>query len=306
MRYNELRSSGYTKALAEAFGTAEKADDLLNEAEIPQIRLRPFNAHSPLEFWNYVCRELDNGLIVDGLRKLTEAAAILREGNVVLTQAVKAARAVNGSPLKILFLTANPQDTDHLRVNAEIREIMKITKDSKAMPRRLVVEFRLAVQPDDLVPALEDVHPTLVHFSGHGDKEGGIVLEDGRGGARFVGFAALGNLFARYSGNGSPLRCVVLNGCYTGAASPAINPHVDAVVGSSGEVADDSALEFARGFYTGLAKGESVDDAFERGKREMGLTEPAPRNRGPNPGVFNPEIIVATAKAGINLKELYL
>jgi hypothetical protein len=310
MRCNELRAVGYFDELAKAFDTDEKASDLLFEAEIPRHRLRPFNAFAPLEYWKYVCRELENGIIIDGIEKLAAAAASLRPGNRVLIRILPAADQrvlTEQTPLKILFLTANPpEDSDHLRVGDEIRAIANLTKDSRAMKRRLVVEFRLAVQPEDLVPALEEVRPTLLHFSGHGDKEGGIVLEDGRGHAMFVGFTALGNMFARYNGNGSPLRCVVLNGCYTADASPAINRAVDAVVGSKGEIADNSAIGFARGFYTGLAKGESVGEALERGKVESGFAAPAPGMRGDKPEVFEPEIIVATAKPGINLKELYL
>jgi hypothetical protein len=310
MRCNELRSSGYLDELAKAFGTDQKVSDLLFEADLPEHRLRSFNAFTPVEYWRYVCRELENGIVVGGIEKLATAAATLRPGNPVLAKvlaAITPAVRVERAPLKVLFLTANPpEDTEHIRANDEIREIAKMTKESNEAKRRLVVEFRLAVQPRDLVPELEEVRPTVVHFSGHGDKEGGIILDDGQGRGTFVGFAALGNMFARYSGNGSPLRCVVLNGCYTAEASPAINRVVDAVVGSRGEIADNSALEFARGFYTGLAKGESVGDAVERGKIEAGLTTPAPRMRGENPGVFDPELIVATAKTGINLKEMCL
>jgi hypothetical protein len=310
MRANELRAAGYFDELAKAFDTDEKATDLLFEADISRHRLRPFNAFAPLEYWRYVCRELENGIIIDGLEKLAAAAASLRPGNPVLVRTLPPPNQrvlTDQTPLKILFLTANPlEDSDHLRVDAEIRAIANLTKESKAMKRRIVVEFRLAVQPEDLVPALEEVRPTLAHFSGHGDQEGGLVLDDGRGRSTFVGFTALGNMFARFNANGSPLRCVVLNGCYTAAASPAINRSVDAVVGSKGEIADNSALEFARGFYTALASGDSVGEAVERGKVESGLAAPAPGMRGENPGVFDPELIVATAKVGLNLKELYL
>jgi hypothetical protein len=102
------------------------------------------------------------------------------------------------------------------------------------------------------------------------------------------------------------VRIAVLNGCYTADASPAIITSIDGLVGSTKEIADNAALDFARGFYTGLRRRSSVFDAFELGKSEIGNGAPRPGSRGANPGVFDPKIVVATAKTGIDLKELYL
>jgi hypothetical protein len=101
--------------------------------------------------------------------------------------------------LKILFLASNPLDTKQLHLDQEIREInVKI----RAAEYRDSVELisRWAVRPDDLLQFLLEFRPHIVHFSGHGNTTGGIILEDQRGLPREVSKTALVQLFRTLSG----------------------------------------------------------------------------------------------------------
>ncbi|MEO1378713.1 MAG: CHAT domain-containing protein, partial [Cyanobacteria bacterium J06635_10] len=68
---------------------------------------------------------------------------------------------------KILILSANPKNTNQLRLDEEVREIkaaLKISKNSKEF--EVITESGLRV--NDLRRSLLDNQPHIVHFSGHG------------------------------------------------------------------------------------------------------------------------------------------
>jgi hypothetical protein len=71
--------------------------------------------------------------------------------------------------IKVLFLAANPAGTQPLKLDEEIRQI---TAKIRAAEFRDSLELVAcwAVRPDDLLQALLEVKPHVVHFSGHGSK----------------------------------------------------------------------------------------------------------------------------------------
>ncbi|MEL6490404.1 MAG: hypothetical protein AAFQ95_10610 [Cyanobacteria bacterium J06621_3] len=84
---------------------------------------------------------------------------------------------------KILILTANPKNSDKLRLDEEVREIQEGLQRfsyGKAVPSRSRDQFEIiakwAVRPDDLRRALLDHEPNIVHFSGHGAEENGFTV----------------------------------------------------------------------------------------------------------------------------------
>jgi hypothetical protein len=70
---------------------------------------------------------------------------------------------------KILILTANPKNTDKLRLDEEVREIEEGLQRSRRRDQFEIIS-RWAVRPDDLRRALLDHEPQIVHFSGIGSK----------------------------------------------------------------------------------------------------------------------------------------
>jgi hypothetical protein len=80
--------------------------------------------------------------------------------------------------MKILILAANPSNTDRLRLDREVRDIEEgliraQQRDCFEVIQRWAVSFR------DLQRAILELNPQIVHFSGHGTREDGLVLEDG-------------------------------------------------------------------------------------------------------------------------------
>jgi Effector-associated domain 1/CHAT domain len=167
----------------------------------------------------------------------------------------------NHQSQKILILAANPKGTTPLRLDEEVREIDAGLR--RAMHRdRFVLEQKWAVRPRDIQRAMLDIHPSIVHFSGHGTGDEGLVFEDETGSSKLVDGEALAGLFELFA---DQVECVVLNGCYSEVQAEAIAQHVNYVIGMKKAIGDRAAIEFAVGFYDALGSGSSVEFAYKFG-----------------------------------------
>lgn len=146
---------------------------------------------------------------------------------------------------KILFLAANPSDTQPLKLDVEIREI-----DGKILRSEFrdlfKIEQQWAVRVTDIQEHLLRYKPDIVHFSGHGSKTSELILLDNFGKSQAVTVGALSQLFSTLRGN---IRCVVLNLCYSESQARAIVKHIDCVIGMNKAIGDSAAISFASAFY---------------------------------------------------------
>jgi len=188
-------------------------------------------------------------------------------------------------PIKILFLAANPIDTERLRLDEEVRAIDRALREAQFRDR-FEIEQQWAVRIGDLPEALLRYQPDIVHFSGHGTESSEIVLEDESGVGRAAPRDALGRLFSVLRDN---IRCVVLNACYSEPQAQAIAEHIDCVVGMTSAVGDDAAIEFATAFYRALGYGRDVQTAFDLGTNLIALRD--------LPDVATPHLVVKKVKA---------
>ena len=162
---------------------------------------------------------------------------------------------------KILFLSANPKGTSQLRLDEEIREIKEGLRRSKKR-EGFAIETGHAVRYREIWRAILDSGPNIVHFSGHGLGDEGLVFEDEAGQQKLVGAEALAGLFKLFA---DQIECVVLNVCYSEVQARAIVEHIPFVVGMNKAIGDRAAIEFAIGFYDGLGAGKTVEFAYELG-----------------------------------------
>jgi len=171
-------------------------------------------------------------------------------------------------PVKtILILAANPKGTKPLRLDEEVREIEERLRGSKYRDR-FVVEQRWAVRPQDIQQALLDCKPQIVHFSGHGGGEKGLVLENEAGDYQLASAGALAGLFELFA---ESVECVLLNACYSEVQAKAIAHHIGAVIGMNQKINDRASIAFARSFYNALGAGENVEFAYKLGCNAMEL-----------------------------------
>lgn len=171
----------------------------------------------------------------------------------------------SGHPIKILFVTANPDASPALRYDRELRDIAARIRAS-GRGKAFELAYYPAASVADLRRALLDEEPRIVHFSGHGFDAGGnqvhLAFEHGSGREQQVSPDALARLFAILR---DKIDVVVLNACYTEPLARALTEHVACALGMSTAIGDHAAIEFAAAFYEALARARTVGQAFELG-----------------------------------------
>jgi hypothetical protein len=169
---------------------------------------------------------------------------------------------VNETPMKkVLILAANPKGTSSQRLDQELRDIAEALERCKKRDQ-FALEHRLAVRPRDMQRAMLNFEPNIVHFSGYGAGEEGLVFEDETGKSKLVSGDALAGLFELFANR---IECVVLNGCYSEVQAKAIAQHINYVIGMSKAIGDQAAIEFAVGFYDALGAGRPIEFAYKLG-----------------------------------------
>ncbi len=128
--------------------------------------------------------------------------------------------------IKVLFLAANPQSTNRLALDEEIRSVVQTMRASQYRDT-LELLSAWAVRPNDLLQLLNENRPDIVHFSGHGIGEG-ITLAGDNGKAKLVTTRALKALFTTLKGN---IRLILLNACYSYEQAQALVEVIDCVIG---------------------------------------------------------------------------
>jgi esterase/lipase superfamily enzyme len=183
---------------------------------------------------------------------------------------LKPTNITNDSEVKtcdILVLAANPIGTDLLQLEQEADLIRQRLQEGEA-GKSFVVKVERAVRVEDLSKYLLQCEPLIVHFSGHGDSNGDIILNNAQGQAQAVSPEALAELLAIVRGR---LECVILNACFSLEKADALAGQVSCIVGMDAEIDDESAVRFAAGFYRGLGFGRGYYTAFELGRNEIKL-----------------------------------
>jgi len=163
--------------------------------------------------------------------------------------------------LKILFLAANPAYTP----------ILKIEEESRAIQRRIwaaqnrnnfTMVSAWAVRPNDLLQTFMEHKPHIVHFSGHGDKDGELLFLDKNGDPKPVSNDAIQSLFETLQDN---IRLAFFNACHTKEQAQAVVSHIDFAIGMNKAITDEAARVFSASFYGALGYGRNIQNAFDQG-----------------------------------------
>ena len=198
---------------------------------------------------------------------LTEAADLLGiEGGISGQRLVGTDQMTNSPrPIRVLYVAACRDDRDRLRLDAEARSIHEALRQGD-----YGASFDFAPVS---VTTVTDLHsyllrhrPNIVHFSGHGDSPGGLVLEDANGIAQIVPASILEQLFKMFTDD---IEVVVLNTCHSHQQAEAIVKHVDFVVGMSDAIDVDADIAFSTSFYRALACGKTPKMAFDLASNEI-------------------------------------
>jgi hypothetical protein len=170
----------------------------------------------------------------------------------------------------ILFVAADPTDASRLRLGEEFREIQERLRLAKLRDRFRLELPQLSVRPADLSQALLDVHPHIVHFSGHGSSTGALCFENQGGQIQPVRPEALAALFEQFA---NQVNCVLLNACYSEAQAKAIANYIEYVIGMNQAIGDKAAIAFTTGFYQALGAGCTIEEAYKLGCVQIRLQD---------------------------------
>ena len=202
----------------------------------------------------------------------------------LMGQAAESLAPVDTSPLRLVALLANPQDSDYplLDLETERQNIVKAMSKVSGIE----IDFCPGGRVIDLEEALEtDAH--ILHFAGHGDFVGEMGAkfgtQEGKGGLVLVGEDGGAKLFPveklALTLRGRNIRLAVFGACktaqrdrynaWTGVAPALTRAGIPAVVAMQYAIGDRNAIAFSRRFYGALAAGETIDAAVTDGRQSI-------------------------------------
>ncbi|MFB7613649.1 CHAT domain-containing protein [Kitasatospora sp. NPDC056181] len=254
---------------------------LLRAIGFPPATL-PQNSATSSQFWHDALTQLDGGRLEDGEARLV--GALVREwpsNPVFRAAAERLCLAPDGSrptgpaeqpPLRVLLLFADPAGPgqDRLRLGSEARLIQEISRQPG--PRPLEIAVQPAARPSDILPALLQYRPEVLHLGGHGSPNGYFMLEQDNGGVAAMSLALLAGIVETIGG----IRTVVMTACHLGTGTTPLPATVESVIACRSRLPDPAALSFDRGFYTGLRHGRNIGDSFRFGLHQVDLDATGP------------------------------
>lgn len=169
--------------------------------------------------------------------------------------------------LIVLFVAANPRDEVQLKLHEEVRDITERLQRSR-YGRAVDLRSIWAVRPGDLMDALSEHEPHVVHFSGHGSDRDEIVFLDKAGNAKTVSKDAITATIATTADH---VRLVLFNTCHSRGQAETAAAHIEATIGMRSSVGDEAARVFARDFYSAIGYGYSVKRAFDKARAAVML-----------------------------------
>ncbi|MDR2797349.1 MAG: CHAT domain-containing protein [Treponema sp.] len=169
--------------------------------------------------------------------------------------------------ITVLFMASNPTGTIPLRLDEEARSIYEMIRKSEHRDS-VKFETRWAVRPLDVLQAINELNPSVVHFSGHGSETEEIVLQDTNGNSKLVTKEAIVQTMMTSS---EQIRLVFFNTCFSHTQAKAVVKHVEAAIGMTISIGDDAAMIFAAQFYSAIGFGLSVKKSFEQAKAALML-----------------------------------
>lgn len=197
--------------------------------------------------------------ISTGINSLAQEQRITRQ-EIALLKAIP-------QKITVLFLAANPIAGQQLRLDEEARSIYEKLRLSEFRDA-IAFESRWAVRSLDILQAINECKPAIVHFSGHGAEDGSLVLQDINGSGKLVSIAAIAQTLKTVS---EDIRFMFFNSCFSKGQAEAAVEHIEGAIGMNDSIGDEAARVFAAQFYSAIGFGKSVLTAFGQAKAALML-----------------------------------
>lgn len=196
-------------------------------------------------------------------REVTE----LRERTADLEARVREAQSAAPSQITVLFVAGTPVGgREPLRLDREVREIQERVRASEHR-EAIRMEYRLATRVSDILQALNEFKPDVVHFAGHGSGES-LVFEGNNGEPHDLSNQDLALLLQTTP---KPIRLIVFNSCESSTRASLACDFVEVAIGMDEPVADEAAKVFAGQFYSSLGFGHDLALAFDQARTQAAV-----------------------------------
>ena len=206
--------------------------------------------------------------------------------------------------INILFIASNP-DIIFTDEEGVLREQQRLSLDKEARdieesiqktPDRDSISFvtKWATRTEDLFQYINEVNPTIIHFTGHGTEDGKLVFHDKNDNPKFVGIDAIIQMINAITDD---LRLVVFSNCFSSSIAIQVSEYVEATIGMNTSVREDVATLFAAQLYSSIGFGFSLDKAFKQAMARLSIEGIEQKDAD------IPELFV---KEGMDANEIYL
>lgn len=213
--------------------------------------------------------ELEKKRANEALKQMRKVEDTLKSHSKIQSDLQQSIIDLKNIPEKItvLFMASNPSGSAPLRLDEEARAINEMIRKSEHRDS-VHFETRWATRPLDILQAINELNPTIVHFSGHGSDSDELVLQNSDGSPKFVSKEAIVQVMMTSSDN---IRLVFFNTCFSFGQAQAVVEHIDAAIGMNTSIGDDAARVFSAQFYSAIGFGLSIQRAFQQAKTALML-----------------------------------
>lgn len=192
--------------------------------------------------------------ILQCLHQIKEKGYLHNETLESLSEKIKSKKA-DTAKTKILFLASNPIGTPDFKLEKEYLEIRKIF-NSKRGTFEVTEVFDTTL--DDLFEATQREKPQILHISAPSTEEVlDLHREDNtRNCVPYEFLASAFIMFKNYT------NCVFINSWCSAIFLKKVSKKLGYCIGFNGIAYDETAIIFSSGFYTALAQGKNIEEAF--------------------------------------------
>lgn len=165
--------------------------------------------------------------------------------------------------IKVLVCGSQPKKTGDIDLLRELQILEDIIRSHPYFH----LKSRYNITLDIFDSTLSSFKPNILHLTAHGNKNE-ILFQDGNRDLdpiKIDSIAGLINIHNKNETGDDIVYGVILSSCQSAKDAKKLAKEVHFVIAMSDEILVDSAIEFAKGFYSALKSGKSIQDAFETG-----------------------------------------
>ncbi|MGH4017272.1 MAG: CHAT domain-containing protein [Pseudonocardiaceae bacterium] len=194
------------------------------------------------------------------------------------------------TPVTVLMLQAGtPREEMDL---AEEHRLVNLAVSRAPYRDALAVHVEQAVRPGDLSYLLLHHQPSVVHFSGKGTPESGVLLRSDDGGLVPIEARGLRRLIEQTC---PQPQLAVVNSCWSSELARELAIACGCAVGMTAQLPDSTGVAFATELYQAIAFGQSVGRAVATARAALELH-----------GVYRPEVVQLVSRDDVNPEHVFV